>query len=132
MRVEWEGRLESTRATLSSLWTASHMTSYLLYFRNHRDVKAILAALAEIALAFGYINHAGPNPGAGNVAELLAAIANGELALILLPDEQRDYAIDDLNTDAQVAATAGDYWRAQTYPALARALAAARQREQNN
>lgn len=107
------------------------MTSHLLYFRNNRDAKAILATLAEIALAFGYVNHAGPNPGAGNVAELLAAIASGELALVLLPDEQRDYAIDDLALDAQVAEESGDYWRAQTYPVLARALVAARQREQD-
>lgn len=106
------------------------MTSHLLYFRNSRDAKAILARAARIALAFGYVNHAGPNHGAGNVAELLTAIAAGELALVLLPDEQRDYAIDDLSADAQAAESSGDYWRAQTYPAIARALDAARQREQ--
>lgn len=108
------------------------MTSHLLYFRNTHDAKAILAALAQIALAFGYVNHAGPKPGAGNVAELLAAIAVGELALVLLPDEQRDYAIDDLAADAAKAAASGDYWRAETYPILSAALAAARQREQES
>lgn len=107
------------------------MTAHLLYFRSNRNAAAIMVTLAEIAAAFGYINHAGPRPGAGNVAELLAAIATGELALVLLPDEQRDYAIADLSDDAAQALATGDYWRAETYPALARALAAARQREQS-
>lgn len=106
------------------------MTSHLLYFRRNRDAAAILSRLAEMAAAFGYVNHAGPNPGAGNVAEMMAAIASGELAVILLPDEQRDYAITDLRADA--AANPGDYWRSQTYPTIANALQAARNREQAN
>lgn len=96
----------------------------LLYFRHHHDENEVMATLAKIAASHGYINHAGPNPGAGNVAELLAAIAGGEVATILLADTPRDLAID--------------FFRQQhpSHPSLAEALNAiadsleeARQRE---
>lgn len=68
--------------------------SKLLYFRNNRNENAIMATLAEIAASHGYINHAGPNPGAGNVAELLAGIASGEVATVMLAETPRDVATD--------------------------------------
>ena len=60
----------------------------LLWFRQDRDEAAILDALTRLAAQHGYTNRAGPNPGAGNVAELMAAIATGEVKLLLPPDEQ--------------------------------------------
>ena len=62
----------------------------LLWFRQDRDETAILDTLAAMAAQHGYINQRGPKHGAGNVAELMAAIATGEVKLLLLPDGQRD------------------------------------------
>lgn len=74
--------------------------SKLLYFRNRHDADAVMAALAGIAASHGYVNAAGPNPGAGNVAELMAAIANGDLAVVQLDDAQRNAVIPWLATRA--------------------------------
>lgn len=63
--------------------------SKLLYFRQRHDADRIMATVAEIAANLGYVNAGGPNPGVGNVAELLAAIANGEIAVVKLDDKQR-------------------------------------------
>lgn len=100
--------------------------SKLIYFRDRHDAKHVMTVVAEIAASHGYINHAGPNPGAGNVAELLAAIASGEVATVLLADTPRDMAIDWLRSQSM----------AIIHPALAEALTAiadaldeARQRE---
>lgn len=73
----------------------------LLYFRNEHDEDAIMSSLAQIASQHGYTNIAGPKPGAGNVAELLAAIADGEVALVLLPDEHLSLAVDFLRQAAR-------------------------------
>ena len=62
----------------------------LLWFRQDRDEDAILASLTSLAAQHGYTNSAGPKHGAGNVAELMAAIATGEVKLLLLPGGQRD------------------------------------------
>lgn len=74
--------------------------SKLLYFRNKHDQDAVMATLAQIAAEHGYTNRAGPNPGAGNVAELMAAIAAGEVKLLLLPDEQQTLATEHLRQSA--------------------------------
>lgn len=73
----------------------------LLYFRNEHDEDAIMSSLARIASEHGYTNMAGPKPGQGNVAELLAAIADGEVALVLLPDEHLSLAVDFLRQAAR-------------------------------
>lgn len=72
----------------------------LLWFRNDRDETAIMDTLAALAAQHGYTNRAGPNPGAGNVAELMAAIAAGEVKLLLLPDEQQTLATEHLRQSA--------------------------------
>lgn len=74
--------------------------SKLIYFRNRHNADRIMATLAEIAANLGYVNAGGPNPGAGNVAELLAAIANGEIAVVQLDDAQRNAVIPWLVTRA--------------------------------
>lgn len=86
--------------------------SKLLYFRNRHDATAVMMVVAEVAASHGYVNHAGPNPGAGNVAELLAAIASGEVATVLLAETPRDMAIDWLRSQSI------------THPSLAEALTA--------
>lgn len=86
--------------------------SKLLYFRNRHNADRVMAVMAEIAASHGYVNAGGPNSGAGSVAELLAAIASGEVATILLADTPRDMAIDYLRSQAP------------EHPSLAEALAA--------
>lgn len=75
--------------------------SKLLYFRNKHDEDAVMAAMATIAAQHGYVNLAGPKPGQGNVAELLAAIAAGEVALVLLPDEHTSIVVEFLRQAAR-------------------------------
>ena len=53
----------------------------LLWFRQDRDEDAIMASLTSLAAQHGYTNSAGPKLGAGNVAELMAAIAAGDLRI---------------------------------------------------
>lgn len=72
----------------------------LLWFRQDRDETAILDTLAAMAAQHGYINQRGPKHGAGNVAELMAAIATGEVKLLLLPDEQQTLAAEFLRQSA--------------------------------
>jgi hypothetical protein len=72
----------------------------LLWFRQGRDEAAIMASLTSLAAQHGYTNSAGPKHGAGNVAELMAAIATGEVKLLLLPDEQQTLAAEFLRQSA--------------------------------
>lgn len=72
----------------------------LLWFRQDRDETAIMDTLAALAAQHGYINQRGPKYGAGNVAELMAAIATGEVKLLLLPDEQQTLAAEFLRQSA--------------------------------
>lgn len=98
--------------------------SKLLYFRNRHDASAVMATVGQVAADHGYINHAGANPGGGNVAELLAAIASGEVATVLLADTPRDMAIDFLRSQSPAHPSL-----AEALTAIAAALDEARQRE---
>lgn len=98
--------------------------SKLLYFRNRHDASSVMAIVADVAASHGYINRAGPNPGAGNVAELLAAIASGEVATVLLADTPRDMAIDFLRSQSPAHPSL-----AEALDSIANALDEARQRE---
>jgi len=64
--------------------------------------KAESNALAAIALRYGYTVTRGPTAKdgaeAGNPIELLLAIISGEVATVLLGDEERNYAIEKLIT----------------------------------
>lgn len=68
-----------------------------LYFKqlDPAGTRQLMADLAGLAAEHGYlVTGAGASKGRGNVAELLEAIASGEVALVLLPDEQRDQCIE--------------------------------------
>jgi hypothetical protein len=71
-----------------------------LYFPScmtNEDVNALRERLNETAAAFGYTASRGPTAGRGNLAEMLIAIDSGELALVLLPDEQIHNALQMLD-----------------------------------
>ena len=72
----------------------------LLWFRQSRDEAAILASLTSLAARHSYINSAGPRSRDGNMAELLVAIATGEVRLLFLPDEQQSLAAEHLRQAA--------------------------------
>lgn len=70
------------------------------YFPSHmtkEDVNALRERLNEVAASFGYTASRGPTAGQGNLAEMLIAIDSGELALVLLPDEQIHNALQVLD-----------------------------------
>lgn len=71
-----------------------------VHFRPDLDELTVLDSIRQIAANYGYTTRSGPQTGRGNVAELLAAIATGEVATVLLPDEQRLLAIEFLRSAA--------------------------------
>ena len=81
------------------------MSTIGLYFRgmSQQETNAVRDQLNAIAAAHGYIAHAGPTAGEGNAAALLAGIAAGEVALVMLPREQRTWAIEFLESAAATA-----------------------------
>ena len=103
-----------------------------IYFPAKSLRDATLAAVADIAAGYGYTTTRGFRTGAGHVGELLFRIASGEVATVLLSDEERDGAIEALR---HFAALPDDEWPG-TWPAreafarLADALEAAREREE--
>ena len=69
-----------------------------LYFPGTQDeVNALRERLNQLAGEFGYTASRGPTTGQGNLAEMLIAIDAGELALVLLPDEQFGPALEVLD-----------------------------------
>lgn len=90
------------------------------------DIRDFKAAVADIAASHGYSTKRGPDAGKrGNVVEMLTAIVGGELATILLADEQRDYAIRRLRE----LAPGQDAITADAFLSLADQLEAAWQRD---
>lgn len=57
------------------------MADKTIYFQKDEDANAIMADIADIAAVHGYVNQRGT----GSAPQLLAAIANGKVAL-WLPD----------------------------------------------
>jgi hypothetical protein len=57
--------------------------------------------LNAIAAHHGYVAVGGPTKGQGNAAELMVAIAGGEVALVLLNDNQRRRAMQHLEAEAE-------------------------------
>jgi len=70
-----------------------HISLWLPAEWTREETRAFTDSIAAVAASHGYRNHYGPLTGRGNIAEMLRAIESGELATILLADEQRDYAI---------------------------------------
>lgn len=108
------------------------MPIYPMYFPTKEAMDATVAVFAEVAARHGYTNARGTNAGKGNVAELVYRIASGEVATVLLSDEERDGAIEALR---HFAALPAEEWPG-TWPArealgiIAGALEAAREREE--
>jgi hypothetical protein len=105
-----------------------------LYFKNMtaQQSRQLRARLAEVAASHGYIAERGPTAGDGNPAELLVAIANGELATVLLADDERRRAIRQLQRLAEKWATSNDLDKAETaevFAIIANALIASAERE---
>jgi len=110
------------------------MPNINLYFRNMTNAqsRALRARLAEIAASHGYIATRGPTAGDGNPASLMAAIANGEVATVLLADDERRRAIHQLRRLAEEWASSDDLLEAETaevFAIIADCLSAAAERE---
>lgn len=103
-------------------------STFGLYFKGlgQRDANAMRRRLNKIAASYGYRSERGPTNGEGNAAEMLVAIDGGELATVLLPDEQRSAVIAwiESNADSLSNLTAGDGLKS-----IARQLQAAIERE---
>ena len=100
-----------------------------LSFRvSFSEVAPIRRALNEMAEEMGYVARAGYDSGGG----LLAAIVGGEVALVLLPDEQRAWAIEYLRGESKRLAGSSvirDISLAEALEAIANSLAEALARE---
>jgi hypothetical protein len=100
-----------------SLWFPADWT--------REETRAFAAQVAEVAASHGYRNHFGQLAGRGNIVAMLRAIESGELATVMLADEQRDYAIRRLRE----LAPEQDGITAEAFLSLAGQLDYARQRE---
>jgi len=87
------------------------MATMTLYLRMSQPAaNALRARLNDQAAAHGYTAVRGPTAGQGNLAELLRAIDAGEVALVLLPEQNRASAIAWLRDQAQqLEAEANDF-----------------------
>lgn len=112
------------------------MATIGLYIRglDQEGANALRARLNQIAAEFGYTAERGATAGEGNLAEMLTAIDSGELALVLLPDEQRAWTIDWLDEQAASLRENADSWRqyslSDAIATIADALLKAQQREE--
>ncbi|MBA2680292.1 MAG: hypothetical protein H0U76_18080 [Ktedonobacteraceae bacterium] len=88
--------------------------------------KAVTNSLREVAEYHGYASTRGPHAGKGNVVELALAIGSGEIATILLPDEERSQVIRWLDEQAK---TVDDPFLGNVLKSLAKQLHAAVERE---
>jgi hypothetical protein len=104
------------------------MASFGLYFRgvSQEEANAIRLQANKVAAYHGYSAERGPTAGAGNAAEMLVAIASGELATVLLPDEQRSMAIRWLDEQSNKV---DNFSLAEALQSIAKQLDAAVQRE---
>ena len=73
-----------------------------LYFRKEQhEANSLRSRLNELARSMGYLAVSGRTVGQGNLAALLVAIDAGEVAVVLLPDEQRGMAARWLREQAE-------------------------------
>lgn len=66
--------------------------------------KVLRRQLAVVAADFGYINERGPHVGEGNVGQLLADLADGQLAVIEVDEELDPPFVAWLREQASIAA----------------------------
>ena len=102
-----------------------HISLWLPRVWTREETRAFSDSVAAVAASHGYRSHYGPLAGRGNIVEMLRAIESGELATVLLADEQRDYAIRRLRE----LAPQQDGITAEAFLSLAAQLDYARQRE---
>ncbi len=90
-----------------------------------KDLAAFKQELSRTAFERGYVAYRGKR---GSIFEFLAAIVSGEMALVLLGDEERRAAIKELRAlmDSRETLAARDAFRD-----IANALERAAQREEN-
>lgn len=81
----------------------------------------IAAMLRRVAARHGYLASRGPHAGQGDPVELALALGNGELATVLLADEERSQAIRWLDEQAKVI-TQSDPLLAETIKSIANQL----------
>lgn len=103
-----------------------------LWFPDAPTRDATMTALAHIAAQYGYTTERGTNAGQGNAAELVYRIASGEVATVLLSDEELGGAIEALRHFAALPADEwpGSWPAREAFGILAAALEAAREREE--
>ena len=110
------------------------MPAFLVHFPDdftREEVRAVKDELAHLFLEHGYAEPQRFGPGAGERGRLwegLLAIISGEVALVLLPDEQRSAFIEFCR---QTAAGHPDALVAEAAESVAEALEAAVRREQD-
>ncbi len=103
-------------------------STFGLYFKglSQEYANAMRQRLNTIAASYGYCADRGPTTGKGNAAEMLMAIDEGELAIVLLPDEQRAAVIEWIEKNAS---TIGNFMVGEALESIARQLQAAIERE---
>lgn len=112
------------------------MSTIGLYLRmNQPAANALRARLNDAAGSLGYTAIAGPTAGGGNLPELLRAIDAGEVALVLLPEQNRASATEFLREQSdQLRVDASDFHTiglADALADIANALDAAAERATN-
>lgn len=95
----------------------------------HQDLSPDeLAAIQEIAASHGYTIGRGRDANKGSRRQLEAAIVKGEVALVLLPDEQRAAAIHWINANITLIEQS-DWIAAEGLKTIAESLNDAARRE---
>jgi hypothetical protein len=90
-----------------------------------KDLAAFKRELSKLALERGYAAYRGKR---GSVFEFLSAIVSGEIAVVLLADEERRAAIRRLR---ELTKTEADYIAADAFQDIADALERAAEREED-
>jgi hypothetical protein len=88
--------------------------------------KPVTSMLRKVAEYHGYLATRGPRTGQGDVVELAVAIGTGELATVLLADEQRHMVMRFLNGQAKIV---DDFSLAEALESVARQIYASVERE---
>jgi len=88
------------------------------------DLAALKRELSQLAFERGYTAYRGKR---GSIFEFLAAIVGGEIAIVLLADEERSHAIKRLR---QLEKTEKDYIARDAFRDIADALERAERREE--
>lgn len=103
------------------------MSNLTVYYPDTEERDAVKDELAAMAARHGYYT-VHESQERGNIRELFGAIVGGEMALILLADEERIAAINELRRLADDESV--DWIACAAFRNIASALAEARNREE--